>query len=126
MLNDFRYGCKHESQARQQYEQTMCKHHENFTVCDSGLRINPKWPFMGATPDGITQCNCCGLGAVEIKVMFCMDLKFRFDFIHFIHAVALFFTFSALTVSRTKKILKRMPKMSSDFVWYKTKREQYN
>ena len=41
--------------------------HENFTVSDSGLHINPKWPFMGASPDGLVDCNCCSKGICEIK-----------------------------------------------------------
>ena len=35
--------------------------HRNLSVCDSGLRIHLEWPHMGATPDGVITCNCCGL-----------------------------------------------------------------
>ena len=48
----------------------MRAYHENFSVVDSGLRLNPKWPYMGATPDGVVMCSCHGSGACEIKVAF--------------------------------------------------------
>ncbi|XP_046864314.1 uncharacterized protein LOC124458317 [Xenia sp. Carnegie-2017] len=60
-----RHGCKHEIQARKEYEKVMRKSHYNFSLCDSGLRINPKWPFMGASPDGVVNCDCCGMGHVR-------------------------------------------------------------
>ena len=31
------------------------------------MYINPKWPFIGASPDGIVKCDCCAEGVVEIK-----------------------------------------------------------
>ena len=65
-----RYGCKHEAEARKEYEKQMQAYHENFSVVDSGLRLNPKWPYMGATPDGVVMCSCHGSGACEIKVAF--------------------------------------------------------
>jgi len=36
-------------------------------VTESGLVINSNIPYMGATPDGIINCNCCGKGCLEIK-----------------------------------------------------------
>ena len=33
----------------------------------SGLRIHPSFPHLGASPDGIVQCTCCGKGVLEIK-----------------------------------------------------------
>jgi len=36
-------------------------------VSNSVLVINPQWPFIGACPDGIVECNCCGKGVLEIK-----------------------------------------------------------
>ena len=29
--------------------------------------INPKWPVIGASPDGVVNCTCCGKGVLEIK-----------------------------------------------------------
>ena len=62
------YGCNHESIARKKYNSVMCQQHEAFSISDSGLRVNLKWPFMGATPDRVVMCECCGTGACEIKV----------------------------------------------------------
>ena len=44
--------------------------HTNLSVCDSGLLINPNWPFIGATPDGIIFCECCGKSTLELIVSF--------------------------------------------------------
>jgi len=38
---------------------------------ESGLFLNPKWPYLGASPDGIVTCRCCTQGVVEIKCPFC-------------------------------------------------------
>ena len=70
-----RWGCKHESTAREQYEQTMNASHDRFTVSDSGLNINPKYPHLGATPDGFVNCDCCGKGTCEVKCPHCAKDK---------------------------------------------------
>lgn len=61
------WGITHETDAREKYTEIMSESHEGFIVSDSGLHINPKWPFMGASPDGISKCHCCGKGLCEIK-----------------------------------------------------------
>ncbi|XP_027140221.1 uncharacterized protein LOC113746909 isoform X1 [Larimichthys crocea] len=61
------YGNKHEGQARRAYERMMTQEHEGFSCMDSGLWVNPKWPYMGASPDGMVACNCHGNGICEIK-----------------------------------------------------------
>ena len=45
--------------------------HTDLTVHDSGLLINPNWPFIGASPDGVVSCACCGKGTLEIKCPYC-------------------------------------------------------
>ena len=42
-----------------------------FSIADSGLVLNPKWPHLGESPDGIVQCECCGKRVVEIKCSYC-------------------------------------------------------
>uniref|UniRef100_A0A1X7UVF1 PHD-type domain-containing protein n=1 Tax=Amphimedon queenslandica TaxID=400682 RepID=A0A1X7UVF1_AMPQE len=44
--------------------------HVNFAVQSSGLVMYPSYPFVGASPDGLTQCQCCGKGLLEIKCPF--------------------------------------------------------
>ena len=65
------WGCAHERTGRNRYEVKMKESHRNFSVCDVGLVINPKWPYLGATPDGKVSCTCCGKGIVEIKCPYC-------------------------------------------------------
>ena len=31
------------------------------------IYIDPKWPYLGASPDGIVDCKYCGMGVCEIK-----------------------------------------------------------
>lgn len=37
---------------------------------ESGLAVNPLWPFLGALPDGIQYCKCHPKTLVEIKGLF--------------------------------------------------------
>ena len=74
VLNDFfccfhiRYGCKHEAQARKDYEKIMRELHDGYSIADSGLCLNAKLPFMRASPYGIVVYSCHGTGVCEIKV----------------------------------------------------------
>ena len=54
--------------ARRDYEAAMITDYDGFSVADSGLCLNMKWPYMGATPDGVIQCSCHGTGLCENKV----------------------------------------------------------
>ena len=38
---------------------------------DSGLIINPTFPYLGAIPDGRAACKCCEDMPVEIKCTYC-------------------------------------------------------
>ena len=62
-----KWGIDHEAEARTQYEGIMHEKHDGLNVSDSGFQINPKWPFWGASPDRVVNCNCCGKGLCEIK-----------------------------------------------------------
>ena len=67
-LIHIRYGCKHEAQARKDYEKIMRELHDGYSIADSGLCLNAKLPFMGASPYGIVVYSCHGTGVCEIKV----------------------------------------------------------
>ncbi|CAG2229693.1 unnamed protein product [Mytilus edulis] len=41
--------------------------HLDFSCTQSGFHVSNENPFLGASPDGITNCQCCGRGIVEIK-----------------------------------------------------------
>ena len=45
----------------------MKQHHQLFTVKESGLILDPMYPFVGASPDGVVTCICCGTRVLEIK-----------------------------------------------------------
>lgn len=45
----------------------MVNAHDSFSIRPSGFIINPELPYLGASPDALSNCNCCGTGVVEIK-----------------------------------------------------------
>ena len=45
----------------------MNNQHDDFTMSSSGFVLNPEWPHLGASPDGIVNCSCCGRGVLEVK-----------------------------------------------------------
>ena len=61
------WGSKQERIAQEIYLRAQKHHHVNLHITNSGLVINPKWPYMGASPDAILDCSCCGKGILEIK-----------------------------------------------------------
>ncbi|KAL3866251.1 hypothetical protein ACJMK2_043566 [Sinanodonta woodiana] len=50
---------------------SLCHTSENCFLRESGLVINPSYPFMGASPDVAASCDCCSEILVEIKCPFC-------------------------------------------------------
>ena len=72
LLIHYRWGCTHEEEALAQYKSFMLQNHREFKVEKCGLYLNPDYPFLGATPDGITSCTCCDTGVVEVKCPFCV------------------------------------------------------
>ena len=61
------WGLKQEKQARAVYGEYASKRHDDFTISNSGLFLNSKWVFLGASPDGLVSCSCCGNGVLEVK-----------------------------------------------------------
>ena len=62
------WGCEHESTARALYKDMLSKVHQGFVVSECGLFISIEHPYIGASPDGLVSCLCCGKGIFEIKV----------------------------------------------------------
>ena len=62
-----KWGISNESKAREAYELSIADQHLNLSVADSELHINENWPVLGASPDGLVFCECCGKGLFEIK-----------------------------------------------------------
>ena len=63
-----KWGCHHEKTARDAYCRYQKEKHINFTVSDSSLYLSTEHPFLGASPDGLVTCECCGTGGCETKV----------------------------------------------------------
>ena len=40
---------------------------QSLSVKESGLILDPMCPFVGASPDGVITCTCCGTGVLKIK-----------------------------------------------------------
>lgn len=64
------WGKTSESIAMQSYIGQMTCQHVNFKIQKCGLFVNPKMPHLGASPDGLCICDCCGMGIIEIKSLF--------------------------------------------------------
>ena len=68
------YGLQYEDTARKEYVAAMKKMHVDFEMNKTGLIIDSIYPFMGASPDGLVSCTCCGRGVLEAKCPFsCKD-----------------------------------------------------
>ena len=65
------WGCKHEHTAKKAYETIQRKTHPTLTINSAGFFISKKIPFVGATTDGIVDCECCGKGCIEIAHTAC-------------------------------------------------------
>nr|XP_055074608.1 uncharacterized protein LOC129454122 [Misgurnus anguillicaudatus] len=99
------WGKNNEDIARKQYIKEMKAKHQNFNVDLCGLVMLPGNPHLGASPDGIANCTCCGKVAVEIKCpykyreglkgisedpYFCLDENFQLKKAHqYYHQVQL-------------------------------------
>ncbi|XP_077507105.1 uncharacterized protein LOC144116261 [Amblyomma americanum] len=66
-VESVRWGKDNERTAKEQYFEHMKTCHANFELHEIGFVIDPNAPFLGATPDGLWNCSCHGVGLVEIK-----------------------------------------------------------
>ncbi|CAM4659745.1 unnamed protein product [Leuciscus chuanchicus] len=67
----FKWGCEHEQKARETYEAYAAQQHQDLSVRDAGLHIDTSRPYLGASPDALLSCSCCGDGILEIKCPHC-------------------------------------------------------
>lgn len=61
------WGIENEVKAREGYADKVKRDHCGFSVETCGFFIHPDIPYMGASPDGMINCECCGRGCLEIK-----------------------------------------------------------
>ena len=66
------WGCQHESDAIARYRE-RCPHSmmTSVRIVRCSFYISRVHSFIGASPDALVQCNCCGEGVVEVKCPFC-------------------------------------------------------
>ncbi|XP_033763165.1 uncharacterized protein LOC117344514 [Pecten maximus] len=62
-----KFGKDHEPIARSLYTTQYATSHKTSSVRECGLFIDAEHPFMGASPDGVVCCKCCGKGLLEVK-----------------------------------------------------------
>ena len=60
------WGCEHETSALEQYKKASG--HDQRSVSPVGLFISVEHPYVGASPDAMVCCSCCGSGICEVKV----------------------------------------------------------
>ena len=63
----WRWGRENKDKACQEYISNIIAKHHALVVTTSGLVISPKCPFLGASPDGVVNCECHGCSLLEIK-----------------------------------------------------------
>ena len=61
---------KNEEKAKKTYAKFQQEFHKNFSCITSGLVLNETVPHLGASPDGLIECDCCGKGCLEIKCLY--------------------------------------------------------
>lgn len=66
-IKALKHGRECEPYAKKQYETETSRFHHNFKTRECGLYINKHYVYLGASPDLLVTCSCCGDGLVEIK-----------------------------------------------------------
>ena len=67
-------GVEHESAAVDEFLEWFVVDHTNIQYRKSGLVVNEKFPFLGASPDGVVECSCHGKFLLEVKCPYrCYD-----------------------------------------------------
>ncbi|XP_069116847.1 uncharacterized protein [Argopecten irradians] len=64
------FGHDNEPIARQMYFNKYQQEHQKASLQLCGLFVDKDHPFLGASPDGIVKCKCCGEGLLEVKCSF--------------------------------------------------------
>lgn len=69
------WGCSHEKVARDNFLTLYRLDHPSARIIEVGFFINPEVPHIGASPDGLLSCECCGLRVSEVKCPFCKQIE---------------------------------------------------
>ena len=49
------------------YFKSATRTHKELSITLCGLFVDTKSPYIGASPDAIIYCKCCGMGVLEVK-----------------------------------------------------------
>ena len=66
-IPSIKHGVDSEHTAFEAYTQYVSPMHQSCSTKKCGLYLSTQFPFLGASPDAIVNCSCCGKGVVEIK-----------------------------------------------------------
>lgn len=69
------YGKKHECDARQAFASSEVSKHVSGKMCESGVVVPKGHPYLGASPDNVLSCKCCGKVTVEYKCPYLLKTK---------------------------------------------------
>ena len=61
------YNQENEKRAQTQYKTLSLQEHQNFVIQNTDLHIDTEFPYLGASPYSIIQCDYHGKGLFEIK-----------------------------------------------------------
>ena len=64
-MPSLKYGRNIEPIAKKKYLKYFTKEHKNTSNVEWGLFVCEDKPFLGASPDLLVECFCCGQGVVE-------------------------------------------------------------
>jgi hypothetical protein len=65
-----KWGIDNEKKAATLCCEALATDHDNVELIETGLFISKDRPFIGASPDGIIKCDCCGSCLLEVKCPF--------------------------------------------------------
>ena len=65
-----KHGIAMEPHAKQKLTEILRVSHKKVVTKDTGIFIQKEYPHLGASPESIITCNCCGDFVVEIKCPF--------------------------------------------------------
>lgn len=53
----------------------MTSHLLSFHCSETGIFVYKDYPYLAASPNGVTECKCCGKGLLEIKYPFSLQIE---------------------------------------------------
>ena len=73
------WGCAQEDNAIKHYNEVIKSSHQEFKIMKCGLFLSTEHAYIGASPDALVSCLCCGEGCVEVKCPYTHKDKYICD-----------------------------------------------